>query len=94
MLVNAVIYTFPPDEAAEAEGMLIELRDASRREAGCVAYDVARDVDDPTVFVLHEVWRDQAALDAHYAEEHFTRLGVNGVRKLATERIGHRCREI
>ena len=94
MLVNAVIYTFPADKAEEAERMLIELRDASRAEAGCLAYDVARGVDDPGVFVLHEVWRDQAALDAHYAEEHFARLGVNGIRKLATERIGHRCRAV
>jgi len=94
MLVNAVTYTFPADQADAAEAMLRDLRDASRAEAGCIAYDVARGIDDPGVFVLHEVWRDQAALDAHYREEHFTRLGVNGIRPLATERIGHRCRAI
>ena len=41
----------------------------------------------PRTFVLYEKWRDQAALDAHYATEHFTRLGVNGVRPLATSRL-------
>ncbi len=94
MLVNAVIYTFPADTADEAEALLRELRDRSREEAGCIAYDVARGVDDANVFLLHEVWRDQAALDAHYAEEHFIRLGLNGVRKLASDRIGHRARAI
>ena len=94
MLVNAVIYTFPPERADEAEGLLRQLRDASRAEAGCLAYDVARGVDDRAVFVLHEVWRDQAALDAHYAEPHFVDLGLNGIRPLATSRIGHRCSAI
>jgi quinol monooxygenase YgiN len=94
MLINAVIYTFPPESADTAEELLRALRDASRAESGCIAYDVARGIDDPTVFVLHEVWRDHAALEAHYAEEHFTRLGLAGIRPLATERIGHRCREI
>jgi len=94
MLVNAVIYTFPADKADEAEALLLELRDRSREEAGCISYDVARGIDDANVFLLHEVWRDQAALDAHYAEEHFIRLGLNGVRKLASDRIGHRARAI
>ena len=94
MLVNAVVYTFPAEDADAAEALLIELRDRSREEAGCIAYDVARGIDDPGVFVLHEVWRDQAALDTHYAEEHFTRLGINGVRRLARERVGHRCRAL
>jgi quinol monooxygenase YgiN len=94
MLVNAVIYTFPPDRADEAETLLRELRDRSREEAGCIAYDVGRGVDDPAVFVLHEVWKDQAALEAHYLEPHFVQLGLNGIRPLATERIGHRARLI
>ena len=92
MLVNAVIYTFPADRADEAEKLLVELRDASRTEAGCVSFEVARGNDDPAVFMLYEVWRDQAALDTHYEEEHFQRLGINGVRLLAKDRIGHRCR--
>ncbi len=91
MLVNAVIYTFPADAAADAERMLIELRDASRAEPGCITFDVSRSIDDTSVFVLYEEWHDQAALDFHYATEHFARLGINGIRPLASARIGHRC---
>lgn len=86
MLVNAVTYTFPAERADEAERIFRELREASRGEPGCIAYDVARGRDERSTFVLHEVWRDQAALEAHYAAEHFTRLGTNGIRPLATER--------
>jgi quinol monooxygenase YgiN len=91
MLVNAVIYTFPADKAADAERMLIELRDASRAEPGCITFDVSRSIEDASVFVLYEEWHDQAALDIHYGTEHFARLGINGIRPLASARIGHRA---
>ena len=94
MLVNAVIYTVPAEHVAEAERTLVELRDASRGESGCITFDVSQSVEDPNVFVLYEEWNDQAALDVHYATEHFTRLGVNGIRKLASDRVGHRCRSL
>jgi quinol monooxygenase YgiN len=94
MLVNAVIYTFPADKAEEAAKTLRPLRDASRAEPGCITFDVSRSTDDPNVFVLYEEWRDQAALDEHYKTEHFTRFGVNGVRTLASDRLGHRCRPL
>jgi quinol monooxygenase YgiN len=94
MLVNAVMYTFPAEATAAAERTLIELRDASRAEAGCISFEVSRSLEDDTVFVLYEEWEDQAALDSHYATEHFTRLGINGIRTLATGRIGHRCRRL
>ena len=94
MLVNAVIYTFPADKAEDAANALRPLRDASRAEPGCITFDVSRSTDDPNVFVLYEEWRDQAALDEHYKTEHFTRFGIGGVRVLASDRLGHRCRPL
>ena len=88
MLINAVTYTFPEDKAGEVERIFRELRAASLREEGCLGYEVCRgDADAPGTFVLYETWRDQAALDAHYGMEHFTRLGVNGIRPLALSRV-------
>jgi quinol monooxygenase YgiN len=86
MLVNAVLYTFPDAEADAAERLLRELGAASRREEGCLGFEVCRGDDDRGSFVLFEKWRDQAALDAHYATEQFVRLGANGIRPLATNR--------
>ena len=85
MLVNAVVYVFPPDRADEAERLLTELRRLSLAEDGCLGYEVARANDEPA-FALFEKWRDQAALDAHYATEHFVRLGTNGLRTFAEHR--------
>ena len=86
VLINAVTYTFPSDRAAEAETLLRALRDRSREEPGCLAYDVGRSIDEPTVFVLSECWADQDALDSHYATPHFRRFGFEGIRKLAIAR--------
>ena len=89
MLVQTVIYTFPADKAEEAVRTLRPLRDASRTEPGCITFDVSRSTDDPNVFVLYEEWRDQAALDEHYATEHFKTFGVNGIRVLASNRTAY-----
>lgn len=43
---------------------------ASNAEAGCVSYVFARDLVEPTLLRITEVWRDQAALDAHFATPH------------------------
>lgn len=94
MLINAVIYTFTPENVSAGEEALRGLRAGSRTETGCITFDVARGIDDPNVFFLYEVWTDQAALDAHYKTEHFERYGINGVRALAKERIGHRVQNL
>lgn len=87
MLVLAVVYTFFEDRADEVEQMFAELAAASRAEPGNLGYEVMRGAGDARdTFVLFEKWRDQTALDVHMAEEHFVRLGLNGIRPLATSR--------
>ena len=39
------------------------------------------------VFALWEEYRDETALKAHTETEHFARLVVNGIRRLAKERV-------
>jgi len=85
-MINAIVFTFAQKDADLAETLFRELRDASRKEAGVIQFDVGRSREKPNVFALWEVYRDQAALDAHFASEHFQRLVVNGVRPLAQER--------
>jgi autoinducer 2-degrading protein len=86
MIVSAIQFTFATKDADNAEKILREIRDASVKEPGVVRFDVARSSDDPNVFVLWEVYRDQAAVDAHKESEHFKRLVINGVRPLAQQR--------
>ena len=45
---------------------------ASQDEYGCEAYSFARDVFDPTLLHVFEIWRDAACLKVHRATSHFT----------------------
>ncbi|NTE85791.1 putative quinol monooxygenase [Agrobacterium rubi] len=51
-----------------------ELVEKTKQEELCIAYDLFIDQKDPGHFVFIEEWPDRAALDAHCATEHFTRL--------------------
>jgi quinol monooxygenase YgiN len=88
MLIVSIHFTFAAEDADKAEAILRELRDASRKEEGVIGFEVARSQEKPNVFALWEQYRDRAALDAHMATEHFTRLVLNGARKLAEQRNG------
>jgi quinol monooxygenase YgiN len=88
MLIQSIHYTFGTADGDRAAALLVELQDLSRREHGVLAFEVARGSDRPNIFALWEVYRDQAALESHVASEHFTRLVVGGLRKLAIEREG------
>jgi autoinducer 2-degrading protein len=86
MIVSSIHYTFAPEDADRVESIFRELRDASVKEPGVMQFQVGRSQEKPNVFALWEVYRDQAAVDAHRATEHFARLVINGVRPLAQER--------
>jgi quinol monooxygenase YgiN len=88
MLIQSIHYTFAPEDAGQAAGILRELRDLSRAEPGVLTFDVARSEEKPNVFVLWEAYRDEAARKTHFETEHFHRLAVNGIRRLAKERLG------
>jgi quinol monooxygenase YgiN len=45
--------------------LLQHYRDASRKEAGALRFDVLREVARPNRFVIVEAWKDKAALETH-----------------------------
>ena len=60
------------------ERLLAELRSdaygSERHEPGCLMFNIAQDDADPNVLHLFEVYRDDAAVDAHVATPHFQRF--------------------
>jgi quinol monooxygenase YgiN len=43
----------------------------SLREPGCLRYDVLQDLTDPTSISLYEVFRSEADLDFHHAQDYY-----------------------
>jgi quinol monooxygenase YgiN len=45
--------------------------EATRAEPGCLWFDWSRSLDDPTVYVLVEAFRDEGAAAEHVGSQHF-----------------------
>jgi quinol monooxygenase YgiN len=58
--------------------------EASRQEPGCLAYSYGFDLLEPDIIRVFEVYRDEDALKAHGASEHFRKW---------REASGHYARE-
>jgi quinol monooxygenase YgiN len=62
--------TGQPNRVAELRVLLLELEEESRREDGCLRYEVLQDEQDQNSFALVEEWQSASALDAHNASAH------------------------
>jgi quinol monooxygenase YgiN len=68
-----------PDRVEAAKPAMQRMVEASRGEAGCIAYAYAQDVLDPETIHVAEKWRDRAALTEHFATPHMAEWrGVMG----------------
>ena len=66
MAVRLVVtFHATPGKGAElAQAMKVRC-EVSRQDAGCEQFEVFQSVSEPDKLVLLELWKDQAALDAH-----------------------------
>jgi quinol monooxygenase YgiN len=67
-----VVATFQarPGKESELRAALLGLLAPTRKEAGCLNYDLHQAPDDPARFLFHENWTTKAALDAHLQSPH------------------------
>jgi quinol monooxygenase YgiN len=60
-----------PEDADRWPEIMKDFTDATRSEPGCLWFDWARRVDDPSEYVLVEAFRDDEAAGAHVRSAHF-----------------------
>ena len=72
-LIVAGTVRVPPEAIDRFRPHMIEMMTASQAEDGCLAYAYAETVGSPGLVQVFEVWRDQAALDAHFKTDHMAR---------------------
>ena len=70
MLLIVGTVRLPHDMLAAARPVMAVMVAASRAEDGCEDYAYGEDVLDPGLIHVRELWRDQAALDRHFASPH------------------------
>jgi quinol monooxygenase YgiN len=54
-----------PGKEAQVRQELLSLVAPSRKDAGCINYDLHQAQDDPALFLFHENWTSKAHLDQH-----------------------------
>jgi len=64
-LTVTAIFQARPGKEAELRTALLGLVEPTRKEAGCINYDLHTASDGAGKFLFHENWTSQAALDAH-----------------------------
>jgi quinol monooxygenase YgiN len=60
-----------PADADRWPDIVRDFTRATRSEPGCLWFDWARSIDDPTEYVLVEAFRDEEAGGAHVRSDHF-----------------------
>lgn len=58
------------EHVAQVRDILSALVEPTRRESGCVSYELLQNVSDPVDFVFIEKWASAAAEQAHFATTH------------------------
>src|ERR1700741_169271 len=74
------------DMMLEAE--LRALIGPTRREEGCLRYDLHRSVEGPGAFLLHEIWETREHHTAHTKTDHFLRWNARKDALLASREVG------
>ncbi|MGL5541498.1 MAG: putative quinol monooxygenase [Erysipelotrichaceae bacterium] len=62
------------DKVEEVIALYHELVALTRKEKGCIAYDLYQDTSNPAILTMIEAWESQADLDAHFKAEHVLRI--------------------
>jgi quinol monooxygenase YgiN len=69
-IIIAGTVSVPPENLAGLKPHQLAMLAASRAEDGCLTYSYGVDIAEPGLIRVFEVWRDQAAVDAHFKAPH------------------------
>jgi quinol monooxygenase YgiN len=89
MVVLAVTWMAKTTREDETLALFAKLTAESRKEPGCVTYQVHRHRTEPRRFFIYEQYKDDAALEAHRASPHFLQYAKKELPKVADRIEGH-----
>ena len=87
--VTLVVILRPRDgQEMMLEAELRALIGPTRKEEGCMRYDLHRSAEGPGAFLLHEIWETRAHHTAHTKTDHFLRWNARKDALLASREVG------
>jgi len=85
IILTAIVKAKPGQEEAVKE-VLLGMVEPTRKEPGCLCYNLHQSKSDKTQFLFYEQWASKEAIDAHGKTPHMKALG--GKLKDKTEKGG------
>ena len=89
MVVLAVTWMAKVGREAEVATLFTKLTEESRKEPGCSMYQVHRHKTESRRFFIYEVYKDDAALEAHRTAAHFLQYARKDLPRIADRVEGH-----
>lgn len=71
MIATLVFVDVKPENIEDFRAITIYNHDNTRKEAGNIRFDVLQDNNDPTKFMLYEVFESEEAASFHKTTEHY-----------------------
>jgi len=63
------------ETVGEVRELLLSLIEPTRKEFGCIKYELLQNREDPTDFTFVEEWESDEALKSHAASDHLKAIG-------------------
>lgn len=75
------------DRVEDFKTLTTDLISNTRKENGCIFYQLYQSVEDPTAFIFYEIFENQPAFDYHLKTEHYSKFAsvINELTSKATE---------
>jgi quinol monooxygenase YgiN len=89
MVVLAVTWMAKTGRESEVAEVFEKLTAESRKEPGCVVYQVHKHKTEARRFFIYEQYKDDAALEAHRTAPHFLQYAKKDLPKIADRVEGH-----
>ncbi len=86
MIVLKVDMLVKPGTEEECKRIIRILQENSRKESGCVQYVGHQSTENPRKFLFYEVYKDDAALEAHRAAPYFKEHVHGGLDRIMESR--------
>ena len=84
IVVNVRVTVDPSDREAFRAAAIENANGANNDEPGCRLFSVGQSKDDENVFVIYEIYDDEAALEAHREMPHY-KSAIGKIRQLKTD---------
>lgn len=79
MIIMNVFLRIKPERVNDFIAATLQNGNLTTQEPGNIRFELIQQTDDPTRFILTEIYRTQADMDAHFQSQHFQewRAAVN-----------------